>query len=1136
MSKPSHTNSQNEKLFDRPFSSYLAAVFINAFNDNAFKIILILFLLRGIGDEGGTGVSGKALEIFTIPFLIFASWAGIFADRYSKRTVFVVMQAYGVFAMLLAAAAFALDSLPLMLGALFWAGTQSAFYSPAKFGLLPEALPREKLSRANGVLMAATFVAIILGTAYSGVALWLFDGDATASTLLCAGFALVAFFLSLAIWRPEPANQKKKFSWNPFADVFRTLKLTLPNRSIGAPMAGLAFFWFLGAIVQGALPVHARQILFDGLSNADIELRTSILMAIVALGIGVGSLLGGRLSGRKVELGLVPFGALGTSIFLIDYGLHAATVVRAGIDLLFIGFFAGFFVIPLQAAVQQRAPDDKKGAVLAASSFLTFTGILIAARSLSLAETAGLSAGEIFIVLGGLSLLVGVLLCVWLAEFAFRFLTWLLTHTVYKIRIRGAENIPDRGPALIIANHVSFVDALLIGACVQRFIRFLMLKDYYHHPLFNGVCRLMKAIPIATGERRSTKESLRLAIAALKEGHVVCIFAEGQITRTGQLLPFRKGLEIVAREANVPIIPVHLDGVWGSIFSFQGGRIIWKKPRQIPYPVTVSFGAPMSPMSTSYDVRQAVAELGAESMEETIPTKGSLLDAFLRSCRRRWFRLAAVDSTGLKLAYGQLLAVSTLLSRRLHKESPQGENYVGIVLPTVVAAAIANIAVDISGKIPVNLNFTASEESLKSSIERCQITRVITSRKFVEKIDLKIKGANLLYIEDYLKAIPKAKILATWCGLFLTPLFLLRRFVPVKRKKAHSTATVIFSSGSTGLPKGVVLTQANIRSNIEGLAQIFDIRPSDRVVGVLPFFHSFGFTVTIWFPFVVGCSAVYHPNPLDPKTIGKLTQKFSGTILLATPTFSASYIRRIDPEQFASLRFTVVGAEKLQPDLATKWKDKYGSPLLEGYGTTELSPVVSVNLPSRTKLGSIGHPIPGVAVRITDPDTGRILGPGEEGMLEVKGPNVMYEYLDDPEKTAAVMKDGWYTTGDIAQLDRDGYIRITGRLSRFSKIGGEMVPHGKIEEELQRIAGATGPEIAVTGVKDPSRGERLVVLHALELEPEKLIEELRESGIPNLWIPRKGDFHKVDELPLLGTGKLDLRGLQSIAEKLTERS
>jgi acyl-[acyl-carrier-protein]-phospholipid O-acyltransferase/long-chain-fatty-acid--[acyl-carrier-protein] ligase len=480
---------------------------------------------------------------------------------------------------------------------------------------------------------------------------------------------------------------------------------------------------------------------------------------------------------------------------------------------------------------------------------------------------------------------------------------------------------------------------------------------------------------------------------------------------------------------------------------------------------------------------------------------------------------------------------SIFLARRLRKLWA-GQEMVGILLPPSVPGAYVNFAAVLCGKIPVNLNYTASNETLASCGAQCKLETVITTQLLLDRLPVKPPGRTIL-IED-VAAKPgfgeRLMALLFWA----LPPSLLERWLSGKRPaRLDDLAAIIFSSGSTGDPKGVMLTHFNIASNIAQMDQTFMLNRHDTLLGVLPFFHSFGFTVTIWLPAVLGVGVAYHPSPIDVEAVGTLVREYRVTFAISTPTFLQHYLRKISPEDFGSLQFVIVGAEKLPERVSLAFEDRFGVRPLEGYGCTECSPVVAVNTKDYrapgfrqvgAKRGRIGHPLPGITVRIVDPETRAELPFDTAGLLVVRGPNVMKGYLGKPEKTAEVLHDGWYTTGDIATLDEDGFLTITDRLSRFSKIGGEMVPHIKIEEKLHEIAGLTEMSFVVTGVPDGKKGERLVVVHTLsEEELKPVLEKLSQSDLPNLWIPRPNQFFYVEELPHLGSGKLDLRRLREMA-------
>jgi acyl-[acyl-carrier-protein]-phospholipid O-acyltransferase/long-chain-fatty-acid--[acyl-carrier-protein] ligase len=758
-----------------------------------------------------------------------------------------------------------------------------------------------------------------------------------------------------------------------------------------------------------------------------------------------------------------------------------------------------------------------------------------------------------------------------LPDMLIRFLLWVLTSTVYRIHVMGRDNIPAKGGALFVCNHVSFVDALLLLASTDRRVRFMMLRDYYELPYLKPFVHILGAIPVSSDQRpRELIHALKTASDAIRAGDVVCIFAEGQITRIGNLLPFRRGLERIMKDVDAPIIPVALDGVWGSIFSFDKGRFLWKIPRRIPYPVTVNYGAPMLSSAKPFEVRQAVQELLAAAWQVRKKYFRPLQRSLIRTVRRHPFRFAMADSQNPGIRFLSVLVRSVLLARRL-RPVWEDQRMVGILLPPSTTGAIVNYAAMLSGHVPVNLNYTLSDEALNSCIRQCEIQTVITAKAFLKKVSIGIPR-EAVCLEDIVgKAETRQetssetpggsppslweKLTASFMACLL-PARSLERALGCRSKIAlDDLATVIFSSGSTGDPKGVMLSHYNIGSNIEQVDRVFRWIQNDRLLGVLPFFHSFGFTVTLWLPAVLGRGVVYHTNPLEGKVVGTLVRLFSVTFLLATPTLLQIYMRSCTPEEFGSLRIVITGAEKLSDRLAAAFEEQFGIHPLEGYGCTECAPVVAVNTRDYraagfrqvgAKRGKIGHPLPGMSVRIVDPDTMTPAPPGQAGLMLVQGPNVMQGYLGLAAKTLEVFVPGeregtssflseenrWYVTGDIAIIDDDGFLQITDRLSRFSKIGGEMVPHGKIEEKLHEAAGSTEQTFVVIGVKDEKKGEQLVVLHKLDTELlRRCLEKFSQIDLPNLWRPRSDRFHQVEAFPYLGTGKLDLRRVREMAEQ-----
>ena len=1115
---------------------FLWAQFLGALNDNFYKIVVSLLAADlATSTGGGSGYLSLVGAVFMLPFFLFSGYAGHVADVFSKRNVLVITKAFEIVAMALGFFAFLSQRIELMLGVVFLMALQSTFFSPAKYGILPEMIPHKDLSRANGLLEMSTFLAIILGTWLGGEMLAFWKNHMGLIGLVLIGIAVAGTITSLGIVKVPPFGAQKPFQLNPWAQIGSGMKRLYTEKTLWFTVLGISYFWFLGALIQLAVILLGTEVL------ALDHRWVARLGAFLAIGIGTGSLAAGRLSGDKVELGLVPLGSIGMGVFSFLLWSSVPSYAQVATTLVFIGFSAGLFIVPLYALLQQRSRKGETGQLIATSNFLGTLGVLLASAVLwTFRDLLQIQADRIILIFGLLTLAVTVYILSILPDFLIRFTLWMITHTIYRIRIVGQEHVPFRGPALLVCNHISHVDGLLVAACVQRFIRFMVYRPYYEIRWLRWLFRLMNAIPVSGRNRRDIIGSLERAREELRQGHVVCIFAEGAISRTGHLLPFKRGFEKIVAGLNVPIIPVYLDQLWGSIFSFKDGRFFWKWPERVPYPVTVSFGTPMTCTATAQEAHQAVMELGSESVQYRRTPRDLLHLRFIKSAKRRWFSFCMADSTGRKFSYGQALVGSLLLSRWIARHKPK-DGMIGLLLPASVGGVLANIAVLLSGKIPVNLNFTAGREALSSAIEQCGIKTILTSRMFLARAKIEAME-GMIFLEEVIKQITPFQKALTGVAALLLPTGLLRMIYHTDGKqKPEDIATVVFSSGSTGLPKGVMLSHTNILSNIEGIAQIFWVTKKDRMMGVLPFFHSFGFTGTLWFPLLSGFGVAYHPNPMDAKTIGEMVSKYKATLLLSTPTFYAAYLRKCTPEEFSSLRYAIVGAEKLRAPIAKGFKEKYGLDLLEGYGCTEMAPVVSVNIPefgesqvrqAGIKPGTVGHPIPGVAVRVVDPDTGEPLQSDNEGLLLIKGPNRMIGYLGQPGKTAEVLRDGWYVTGDIGSMDEDGFIRITDRLSRFSKISGEMVPHIKVEETIHHILGDQG--CVVTAIPDAQKGERLVVLYTCaEVTPDQLWEQLIQTDLPKLWIPKRESLYYIEAIPVLGVGKVDLKKVKEIATKVS---
>ncbi len=757
-----------------------------------------------------------------------------------------------------------------------------------------------------------------------------------------------------------------------------------------------------------------------------------------------------------------------------------------------------------------------------------------------------LTARQIFLVAGIFTLPVFFYIVFLIPQASVRFVVWLASHTAYRIRVQGLQNLPERGGVLLVANHVSWLDGILLLLTSSRQVHILAFVNSLRSGPIRWLARLAGVILVAPGSQE-IRTALKAARQALQDGEIVGVFPEGGVTRSGGLQAFRPGVLRVLDGTQVPVVPVYLDELWGSIFSFQGGRFFWKWPKKWPYPISIHFGPPVKVPHESFQVRQAVQDLGAQAVQQRTEKSPPITLDFLRSCKKQARRNKVADSTGAELTGGALLMRTMILRRLLRREVlADDERNIGILLPPTVPAMVANAAVTLDRRVAVNLNYTVSQDVMQDCIDQAGIRHVLTSRKVVDKLDIQL-NAKLVMLEDLRDKVTTSDKLAGWLGSYVVPTWMLARHLGLRKVTSDELMSLIFTSGSTGKPKGVMLTYGNVGSNVEAVQNLVRIDPDDVLIGILPFFHSFGYTITMWTVLSIDVKGVYHFNPLDARQVGKICREHGGTILLSTPTFLRSYLRRCEPADFEKLDVVVTGAERLPPDVADAFAERFGVRPLEGYGCTETAPLAAVNIPIRhgrddgqlnRREGTVGRPIPGVTAKIVHLETGQDLGPGQAGMLWIKGPNIMQGYLGLPELTAEVVRDGWYITGDVAVIDEDGFIRITGRESRFSKIGGEMVPHIRIEEALSTLIGHAedGFKAAVTAVADAKKGERLIVVHAhLEQSPEELCRGLSEAGLPNIFIPSPDSFVEVEELPILGTGKLDLKRVREIARERFSR-
>ncbi len=938
--------------------------------------------------------------------------------------------------------------------------------------------------------------------------------------------------------------------WSRLKDSINAF--TAPSRYKGAGFAVVSDLIFFTYVTYIFVFILMHNLMLRDMAQMKLASPMPTLVMFMA-GIAAGGLFAGYISRRKMEQGLMLFGAVGMVIFPLMFN-HSGSIPFIYDDLAYFpwliaavtaaGFFAGSFVVPVLQFKQENTPPEERGDFFAMGNTINYIAVIATILIVFVSciflkvPLRGMNITFSLMLLGITAMVIIVH-----PDILFRFFIFMLTHTLYRLKVRNTGRIPESGPALLIANHVSFVDAFFIAACTSRRVHFMVHEDFYRLPLLYPLLRWAGFIEVPATQKPKQMQSLfRHTRKILASGGLICVFPEGSITENGIMQGFKAGLNrMLPENMEVPIIPVRLGMVWGSLLTTSNGKLKLTPPHEIPIPVSATIGNPISPNLSAYQIRQAISELAAEA--EMPPRKGerTLHYHFVRRAKRHPFQKTIRDFEGNSISNFSLLVRSLLLSREIRKYFPEECEYVGVMLPNCTAHTTALLAIMMADKTPAILNFTAGTSAMEASIRKANLKYVLTSRGFINKASIPPLD-NMLFLEDIAMGTSRENKFWTSVTAFLLPSReLMNMFSPASYDDLYKTAVVLFSSGSTGTPKGVMLSHHNCNSNFFSFWRVIGWRKSDKLIGNLPLFHSFGMMVCFWVPIMSGTEVVYIPNPLDSSAVCRLVKEHSITLMMATPTFLQAYMRRVNGDQFKSLRLVITGGEKLRHDIADKFKTMTGLSLVEGYGCTELSPIVSINLSNSMftlgthagRYGSIGVPLPGICVRIVDPDTGDIQPENTPGLMMVRAASVMKGYLDDPEATAKVIKNGWYNTGDIAKMDWDGYLTITGRLSRFSKICGEMVPHELVETGINEILETEERCVAVCSKSDPKKGEKLIVFYTVkDMDINSIIQQLREKQMPNLWIPKAEDFIFVEKIPLLGTGKIDLQKLKELAESI----
>lgn len=1127
------------------FLPLFVAQFLGAVNDNLLKTALVTLVTYEAFTDATTTkiVVAIATAIFIAPYFIASATAGQLADKYEKAGLVRYVKLWEIGVMLLATAGFALAGngfVAFELFVLLLLGVQATFFGPVKYGILPDLLAPEELMGGNALIEAGTFVAILLGTIAGGLLILAPYGKTIVSAALLL-FALGGWCASLFIPRAGRAAPDLRINPNIWAETMAIIRFAGERRELRLSILAISWFWLFGAIFLSQFPTYAKDTL-----GADAGVET-LFLAMFSVGIGAGAMLVGKLLKGEVSARLAPLGAVGMTLFTLDlYGVSArAGEAAAGgaligvaqflaepgnwrllADLFLIALSGGVFTVPLYALLQARAEESHRSRVVAANNVLNALFIVASGAVSAVMLKLGLSVPEIFLTVGLVNAVAAVVVVRLMPGVLLKTLLAALVRLAYRVEVTGIENYDKAGArAVIVANHVSFIDGVLLALFLPGRPAFAIDRTRAAAWWVRPFLGFVDAVPIDTTKPFAAKT----LIHAVEAGRRCVIFPEGRITVTGALMKIYEGPAMIADKAKAAILPVRLDGPQYTWFSRLKGKLRrrWfpKVTIALLEPQQITLPPEMKGRRRRHEIGRRLYDVMSAMIFATTRFDETLFEALLDArAVHGGSRIVADDIARKPLSYDRLVAGSMVLGRRFAALSTPGE-HVGLLLPNAAAVPACFFALHVAGAVPAMLNYSGGAGNMLAACRLAQIRTVVTSRQFIERARLEAalqviaEGRRVLYLEDLRAAIGRRERLS---GVLRARVarFLYRR----RRVKPGDPAVVLFTSGTEGMPKGVVLSHANILANCRQVAARVDFSPSDVVLNALPLFHSFGLTGGMVLPLINGVRVFFYPSPLHYRIVPEIAYDTNATILFGTDTFLAGYARGGNPYDFYSVRYVFAGAEKVREETRRQWMEKFGLRILEGYGLTETAPVIATNTPMHFRAGTVGRLLPGIVWRLE-----KVEGIEQGGRLFVAGPNIMLGYLD-PARPGAINPPpgGWFDTGDIVAIDGEGYLSIIGRVRRFAKIGGEMVPLGAAEE----LAAALWAEAhhAVVALPDPRKGEQLVlVTDQKDAGAEALLAAARARHLAELMVPRS--LVIVPAVPLLATGKPDYQAVRAIAEE-----
>ena len=1123
----------------RRFAPLFWCQFFSAFNDNFLKTGLVFLILFKAGEAGGAHDSpliALAGAVFVGPYLILSSLGGQLADRYDKAIVAKRLKFAEIFAAALSVIGFLFQSVPVLFVALGGFGVIGALFGPIKYGILPDHLKREELTAGNALVEAATFLAILVGTITAGLAM-ASGGHPLWLGLALMVVALLCWLSARAIPRTGEGAPDLVIDRNVARSTFDLMRDLWSVSRLWRGSLVVSWFWLVGILMLALQPVLVHETLNGS------EVVVTMLLAVFSIGIALGSGLASWLASGRIVLLPTPVGAILMGLFGLDLAWTVAHVAPAAgaplglfdfiatgtglrviIDFAGLAIAGGLYIVPSFAAVQAWTPKEKRARIIGGVNVITAGFMFAGSIGLAGLQAAGFSTAQILAVIAVANIAVGIVVFATLPTSPFRDFLSILFRAFYRLEVRGLENVDKAGSNAIIAlNHVSFLDAPLALSLLNDEPVFAIDSGIAQRWWVKPFLKITKAMPLDPTMPLAT----RTLINAVKAGETLIIFPEGRLTVTGSLMKVYDGAGLIADKSDAMVVPVKIDGLEQTFFSrlsrAQVRRRWWPKVTvTVMEPVKLTVDPELKGKNRRRAAGAALYDIMSDLVFETTPIDRSVTEALIEAGERHgWRRIALEDPVSGAMTYSRLVMGATILGRKLMPLAPEGRP-IGLMLPNANGAAVTFFALASAGRVPAMINFSAGPANVLSACKAAQVDTILTSRAFIEKgrLGSLIEGlqgkVKLVYLEDVRETVSAGDKLRGLLGS--------RK--PLVKRKGDDPVAILFTSGSEGTPKGVVLANRNMLANTAQAAARIDFGRTDKVFNVLPIFHAFGLTAGLVLPLVSGVPVYLYPSPLHYRIVPELIYGSNATFLFGTDTFLNGYAKVAHAYDLRSLRYVVAGAEAVKESTRKTWSEKFGLRILEGYGVSECGPVVALNTPMFNRFGTVGRILPGIEVRLEP-----VPGVDGGGRLFVRGPNIMLGYLKaDWPGVLEPPVDGWHDTGDIVSLDEAGFVTIKGRAKRFAKVAGEMVSLASVEA----LAAELWPDApsAVAAVPDARKGEKLILFtEAKGANRDAYQSFARGKGAPEIAIP--AEIVVLDKLPMLGTGKVDQVGVVRLAKERT---